>query len=141
MRAMANLSNFRYICHFRHFRQNRYFLRGPCKNLIEFSLNLWQIFGTIAIFAVLAIFAKIATFQGAPSDVFEFLTNLWRIFAKVSIFIVAYISEHMTSRFTRDCILEQSKNTAVLHSNFRMANIMPTSYYILSLFTSDRQSS
>lgn len=138
MRAMANLSNFRYIC---HFRQNRYFLRGPCKNLIEFSLNLWQIFGTIAIFAVLAIFAKIATFQGAPSDVFEFLTNLWRIFAKVSIFVVAYISEHMTSRFTRDCILEQSKNTAVLHSNFRMANIMPTSYYILSLFTSDRQSS
>lgn len=129
MRAMANLPNFRYICHFRHFRQNRYFSRGPCKNLIEFSLNLWQIFGTIA------IFAKIATFQGAPSDVFEFLTNLWRIFAKVS------ISEHMTPRFTRDCILEQSKNTAVLHSNFRMANIMPTSYYILSLFTSDRQSS
>ena len=126
---MANLPNFRYICHFRHFRQNRYFLRGPCKNLIEFSLNLWQIFGTIA------IFAKIATFQGAPSDVFEFLTNLWRIF------VVAYISEHMTSRFTRDCILERSKNTAVLHSNFRMANIMPTSYYILSLFTSDRQSS
>lgn len=137
MRAMANLPNFRYICHFRHFRhflQNRYFSRGPCKNLIEFSLNLWQIFGTIAIFAVLAIFAKIATFQGAPSDVFEFLTNL-------SIFVVAYISEHITSRFTRDCILEQSKNTAVLHSNFRMANIMPTSYYILSLFTSDRQSS
>ena len=132
MRAMANLPNFHYIC---HFRQNRYFSRGPCKNLIEFSLNLWQIFGTIA------IFAKIATFQGAPSDVFEFLTNLWRIFAKVSIFVVAYISEHMTPRFTRDCILEQSKNTAVLHSNFRMANIMPTSYYILSLFTSDRQSS
>ena len=128
MRAMANLPNFRYICHFRHFRQNRYFSRGPCKNLIEFSLNLWQIFGTIA------IFAKIATFQGAPSDVFEFLTNL-------SIFVVAYISEHITSRFTRDYILEQSKNTAVLHSNFRMANIMPTSYYILSLFTSDRQSS
>ena len=134
MRAMANLPNFRYICHFRHFRQNRYFSRGPCKNLIEFSLNLWQIFGTIAIFAVLAIFAKIAFFQGAPSDVFEFLTNL-------SIFVVAYISEHITSRFTRDCILEQCKNTAVLHSNFRMANIMPTSYYILSLFTSDRQSS
>ena len=101
--------------------------RGPCKNLIEFSLNLWQIFGTIAIFAVFAIFAKIATFQGAPSDVFEFLTNLWRIFTKVSIFVFAYISEHMTSRFTRDCILERSKNTAVLHSNFRMANIMPTS--------------
>ena len=119
---------------FSHFRQNRYF-SSPCKNLIEFSLNLWQIFGTIA------IFAKIATFQGAPSDVCEFLTNLWRIFAKVSIFVVAYISEHLTSRFTRDCILEQSKNTAVLHSNFRMANIMPTSYYILSLFTSDRQSS
>ena len=135
MRAMANLPNFRYICHFRHFRQNRYFSRGRCKNLIEFSLNLWQIFGTIA------IFAKIATFQGAPSDVFEFLTNLWRIFAKVSIFVVTYISEHMTSRFTRDCILEQSKNTAVLHSNFRMANIITTSYYILSLFTSDRQSS
>ena len=95
--------------------------RGPCKNLIEFSLNLWQIFGTIT------IFAKIATFQGAPSDVFEFLTNLWRIFTKVSIFVFAYISEHMTSRFTRDCILERSKNTAVLHSNFRMANIMPTS--------------
>ena len=121
MRAMANLPNFRCICHFRHFRQNRYFSRGPCKILIEFSLNLWQIFGTIA------IFAKIATFQGAPSDVFEFLTNLWRIFTKVSIFVFAYISEHMTSRFTRDCILERSKNTAVLHSNFRMANIMPTS--------------
>lgn len=87
---MANLPNFRYSCHFRHFRQNRYFSRGPCKNLIEFSLNLWQIFGTIA------IFAKIATFQGAPSDVFEFLTNLWRIFAKVSSFVGAYISEHMT---------------------------------------------
>lgn len=100
---------------FSHFRQNRYFSRGPCKNLIEFSLNLWQ------------IFAKIATFQGAPSDVFEFLTNLWRIFAKFSIFVVAYISEHITLRFTRDCILERSKNTAVLHSNFRMANIMPTS--------------
>ena len=86
-------------------------MTGPCKHLIEFSLNLWQIFGTIAIFpiflkiatfqgaslnisleflhnlrrifAIYAIFVKIATFQAATSDVFEFLSNLWRIFAQI----------------------------------------------------------
>ena len=83
-------------------------ITGPCKHLIEFSLNLWQVFETIAIFPIFvkiatsqgaslnisleflhnlqrifAVFVKIATFQGVPSDVFEFLSNLWRIFAQI----------------------------------------------------------
>ena len=83
-------------------------ITGPCKHVIEFSLNLWQILGTIAIFpifvkiatfqgaslnisleflhnllGIFAIFVKIATIQGAPSDVFEFLSNLWRISVQI----------------------------------------------------------